>query len=84
MKDQSPELLEDLVNFFKTKKIDHSALLFLNVARPFKRTMVFTLPVLLPLFSVVFGPDRAKKIEMMLEDETFFEQLRTSLEKGLK
>ncbi|HQN72931.1 MAG TPA: hypothetical protein PLX56_04810 [bacterium] len=72
------------MTFFKTKKIDHPALVLLNASIPFKRIMLFTLPVFLPLFSIVFGLEKGKMIEKILEDETFFEQLKNSLEKGLK
>ena len=84
MKDQSPELLEDLVGFFKKKKVDYPAVLFLNALRPFKRTISFAMPVFFPLLSIVFGLERVQKIGKMFEDENFLEQLKTSLEKGLK
>lgn len=84
MKDQSPKLLEDLVTFFKAKKIDYPVLLLLNAVKPFQRTMFFMFSVFLPLLSVVFGMERSKIIEKIFEDEAFFEQLQTSLEKELK
>jgi len=65
-------------------KDQSTALLLLNASRPFKRIILFTLPVFLPLFSIVFGLERGKMIKKIFEDETFFEQLKNSLEKGLK